>query len=120
MTSPHTLECVSTGEVVFADGVKSSFKCAIDRNCQLHSVLVIPLRVDEELIGTIQLFESKSKRFLNINKSFGEGLVNLLSTQLLIAKYSEQKTLLVQSELKLLQAQINPHFLLIPSIRSFL
>jgi len=111
VTSPQTHECVKSGEVVFADGVKSPFKCALDSNCELNSVLVVPLKVDGELLGTIQLFESKNKRFLNINKSFGEGLVNLMSTQLLIAKYSEQKTLLVESELKLLQAQINPHFL---------
>jgi len=111
VTSPLTMECIKSGKVVFADGVKLSFKCVIDKNCPLNSVLVIPLLVDGELLGTIQLFESKSKRFLNINKSFGEGLVNLLSTQLLIAKYAEQKTLLVESELKLLQAQINPHFL---------
>lgn len=111
VSSPLTMECIRSGHVVFADGVKTSFDCQIDRNCQLNSVLMIPLKVDSELIGTIQLFESKSKRFLNINKSFGEGLVNLMSTQLLIAKYAEQKTLLVESELKLLQAQINPHFL---------
>lgn len=111
ITSPFTVECIQTGQVVFADGVKNCFKCAIDKNCQLNSVLIIPLMVDGEQIGTIQLFESKSKRFLNINKSFGEGLVNLLSTQLMIAKYADQKTLLVESELKLLQAQINPHFL---------
>ncbi|PLX66403.1 MAG: sensor histidine kinase [Denitrovibrio sp.] len=111
VTSPHTLSSVETGEVVFAYGITSSFKCPIDANCELNSVLVVPLKVDGELIGTIQLFESKNKSFLNINKSFGEGLVNLMSTQLLIAKYAEQKTLLVESELKLLQAQINPHFL---------
>jgi len=111
VTSNYTKECIQTRKVIFADGVKSSFKCVVDKNCRLNSVLVVPLIVDNDLIGTIQLFESKSKRFLNINKSFGEGLVNLLSTQLLIAKYSEQKTLLVRSELKLLQAQIDPHFL---------
>lgn len=110
-TSIFTKECIQTGKVIFADGVKQSFECVLDDHCQLNSVLVVPLMMDGELIGTIQLFESKNKRFLNINKSFGEGLVNLLSTQLMIAKYAEQKTLLVQSELKLLQAQIDPHFL---------
>jgi two-component system LytT family sensor kinase len=34
-----------------------------------------------------------------------------LSTQILIGKYEEQKQLLVHSEFKLLQAQVNPHFL---------
>lgn len=111
VASPSTMQSIKTRKVIFLDGAKEPFKCPLKRDCPLNSVLVIPLEVDGELIGTIQLFESKSKRFLNINKSFGEGLVSLLSTQLFIAKYSDQKRLLVESELKLLQAQINPHFL---------
>jgi two-component system LytT family sensor kinase len=67
--------------------------------------------VDGLVIGTVQLFEPSTRRFLNMNKSLGEGLGALLSSQLLIARYQEQKSLLVMSELKLLQAQVNPHFL---------
>ena len=40
-----------------------------------------------------------------------EGIARLLSTQLLASTIDEQKQLLAQSEIKLLQAQINPHFL---------
>ena len=46
-----------------------------------------------------------------MNKTLGEGIARLLSNQLLLARYEMQKNLLVQSELKLLQAQVNPHFL---------
>jgi two-component system LytT family sensor kinase len=46
-----------------------------------------------------------------MNKSLGKGIGALLSSQLLEARYQEQKNLLVTSELKLLQAQVNPHFL---------
>ncbi|HAT05624.1 MAG TPA: sensor histidine kinase, partial [Aeromonas salmonicida] len=41
----------------------------------------------------------------------GEGIANLLSQQLLAGRLEQQQRLLVQSELKLVQAQINPHFL---------
>jgi two-component system LytT family sensor kinase len=46
-----------------------------------------------------------------MNRSLGEGIGRLLSTQLLLSRYEQQKRLLVMSELKLLQAQVNPHFL---------
>jgi two-component system LytT family sensor kinase len=46
-----------------------------------------------------------------MNRSLGEGLGALLSSQLLISRYQEQKSLLVLSELKLARAQVNPHFL---------
>ena len=41
----------------------------------------------------------------------GEGIANLLSQQLLTGRLEQQQRLLVQSELKLVQAQINPPFL---------
>ena len=63
------------------------------------------------MIGTINLYEPRNKKFLNMNKTLGEGIASLLSNQLLLARYQEQKNLLMQTELKLLQAQINPHFL---------
>jgi two-component system, LytTR family, sensor kinase len=59
----------------------------------------------------VQLFEPRGRRFLNMNKSLGEGLGALLSSQLHMARYQEQKSLRVMSELKLVQAQVNPHFL---------
>jgi two-component system LytT family sensor kinase len=67
--------------------------------------------VDGTVIGTVQLFESRNHRFLKMNRTLGEGIGDLLSSQLLIARYQEQKNLLMLGELKLLQAQVNPHFL---------
>lgn len=63
------------------------------------------------MIGSIKLYERKHKLFLNINKTLGEGIAGLLSEQLLRYRYEDQKNLLVTSELKLIQAQVNPHFL---------
>jgi two-component system LytT family sensor kinase len=97
--------------VVFADGIHQSYQCAISATCPIHSALIVPLQVDGTVIGTVQLYESRSHRFLNMNRMLGEGIGDLLSSQLLIARYQEQKNLLVLGELKLLQAQVNPHFL---------
>ncbi|MEA3363204.1 MAG: sensor histidine kinase [Thermodesulfobacteriota bacterium] len=104
-------QALRENKVVFANGYDDHFQCPLAEHCPIGSVLVVPLQVDQEVVGTISLYEPKTKLFLNINRSFGEGLATLYSHQLLRSRYEEQKTLLVQSELKLLQAQVNPHFL---------
>ena len=111
ISSPLTRQAITSGSVVFADGIHQSYQCAISATCPIHSALIVPLQVDGTVIGTVQLYESRSHRFLNMNRMLGEGIGDLLSSQLLIARYQEQKNLLVLGELKLLQAQVNPHFL---------
>ena len=111
IASPLTMTAIAENKVIFADGVREKFVCALSQKCPLNSALVVPLHVDNEVIGTIKLYEPGNKRFLNMNKSLGEGIAGLLSNQLLLSKYENQKNLLVMAELKLLQAQVNPHFL---------
>jgi two-component system, LytTR family, sensor kinase len=111
ITSSFTRQSIASNAVVFANGIEQVYRCQLSRSCPLHSVLIVPLEVDGTVLGTVQLFEPRSRRFLNMNKSLGEGIGALLSSQLLVARYQEQKNLLVVSELKLLQAQVNPHFL---------
>jgi two-component system LytT family sensor kinase len=102
---------ITHGEVLFLDGVHEPFRCTHAEKCPLGSVLVIPLRVDSDILGTIKLFEPAKKRFLRMNRTLGEGLAELLAGQLLRSRFQEQKNLLVLAELKLARAQINPHFL---------
>ena len=111
ISSPLTRQAIASGTVVFADGTRQAYHCALAGNCPIHSALIVPLQVDGTVIGTVQLFEPRSRRFLKMNQMLGEGIGHLLSSQLLIARYQEQKNLLVLGELKLLQAQVNPHFL---------
>lgn len=63
------------------------------------------------MIGTIKLYEAKNRLFSSINRTLGEGIAQLLSAQILAGQYERQKALLTQSEIKLLHAQVNPHFL---------
>ena len=111
ITSAITLQAIAQNKVLFADGNSQPYRCSISPQCQLGSVLVIPLQGDEGVIGTIKLYEPKKRLFLKINHTLGEGTANLLSQQLLAGRLEQQQRLLVQSELKLVQAQINPHFL---------
>ncbi len=109
--SPECHRAITDRDVLFLDGAHEGYKCGYSDQCRLGSVLVIPLQVDGEVLGTIKLFEPAHKRFLSINRTLGEGLAELLAVQLLRARYQEQKNLVVLAELKLAHAQINPHFL---------
>ena len=111
ISSPMTWQAISENKVIFADGIRDQYTCSLSEKCQLNSVLIVPLTIDNDVIGAIKLYESRTKRFLNMNKSLGEGIARLLSNQLLLSRYEEQKNLLVMAELKLVQAQVNPHFL---------
>ncbi len=111
IVSPYSRRALERGEVVFADGEHEHFTCPIDAACPLDAVLVSPLELDGKVIGSVQLYEPRHQRFRSVNRSLGEGLASLLSAQLLAARYEEAKGLLTVQELKLVQAQVNPHFL---------
>ncbi|MCB8745431.1 sensor histidine kinase [Rhodoferax sp. U2-2l] len=112
ISSTHTLRAINHNQVVYADGAVTPYSCSVTKDCKLGSCLVIPLRGEENrVIGTIKLYEPKSKFFSRLNRTLGEGIARLLSNQVLAGRIEEQKSLLAQSEIKLLQAQINPHFL---------
>ncbi|HHQ4518477.1 TPA: LytS/YhcK type 5TM receptor domain-containing protein [Aeromonas veronii] len=111
IASAITMQAIAQNQVLFADGNSQPYRCSLSPACQLGSVLVIPLQGDKGVIGTIKLYEPKKRLFLKINHTLGEGIANLLSQQLLAGRLEQHQRLLVQSELKLIQAQINPHFL---------
>ena len=111
VASKWSQQALRETQVVFVTGYDEHFQCPLSSSCLLGSALVVPLRVDQGVVGTLSLYEPKTRLFLNINRSFGEGLATLYSHQLLRTCYEEQKNLLVQSELKLIQAQVDPHFL---------
>jgi len=112
IASSHTRHAIEHNDVVYADGATVPYCCSISKDCKLGSCLVIPLRGEENRVfGTIKLYEPKRKLFSSLNRTLGEGIARLLSNQVLAGRIEEQKRLLAQSEVKLLQAQINPHFL---------
>lgn len=112
IASQHTIHAIQCNEVIFADGNEVPYQCSLSPNCKLGSSLVIPLEGENrQVIGTIKLYEPKTRIFSTINRTLGEGIAKLLSSQILDGRYERQKSLLLQSELKLLHAQVNPHFL---------
>ncbi|PWC91460.1 histidine kinase [Azospirillum sp. TSH100] len=112
ISSLNTLEAIAHNEVTYADGNEVAYQCSISPTCPLGASLVIPLvGEDSHVIGTIKLYEPKTKLFSTINRTLGEGIAKLLSSQILAGRYEQQKALLAQAEIKLLHAQVNPHFL---------
>lgn len=112
IASHHTIDAINHKEVVYLDGNEHPYQCSIHSDCPLGSTLVIPLLGENQtVIGTIKLYEAKNKLFSSINRTLGEGIASLLSTQILAGQYERNKQLLAQSEIKLLHAQVNPHFL---------
>ena len=112
IASGYTWRAIESGEVVYADGNEVPYRCSLHDNCKLGSTLVIPLRGENQrVIGTIKLYEPRNRLFSSINRTLGEGIAQLLSAQILAGQFERQKALLVQSEIKLLHAQVNPHFL---------
>ncbi|WP_312972532.1 sensor histidine kinase [Atlantibacter sp.] len=112
ISSSYTWRAIESGEVVYADGNEMPYRCSLHPHCKLGSTLVIPLYGENHrVIGTIKLYEAKNRLFSSINRTLGEGIAQLLSAQILAGQYERQKALLTQSEIKLLHAQVNPHFL---------
>lgn len=109
--SEVTYRALKDGQVRFLNGHDQRYDCPYDESCPLNSALVVPLKMGHEIVGTIKLYEPREKPFREVYRSFGEGMARLLGAQLSAAKLSEQSKLLMASELKLAQAQVNPHFL---------
>ncbi len=113
ISSRDTLQAIKDNKVLFADGINKTYQCQLESTCELGSALIIPLRDDanNEVIGTIKLYESRNKLFRNINRRLGENIAHLLSGRILAGRYELQRELRIQDQYQLLVAQINPHFL---------
>lgn len=75
------------------------------------SGIVVPLKDGHEIRGTLCFFFVKRTTVSYNLQMLAEGLSQLISTQLEISKVGKLKELATKSEIKALQAQINPHFL---------
>ncbi len=111
ISSQSTLDAIEQNDIIYLDGKEKPYQCSLSRDCKLGSALIIPLRTGDKVIGTIKLYEPKRKLFSTINMSMAEGIAQLLSSQILFGDYQQKQTLLSQAEIKLLHAQVNPHFL---------
>ncbi|EGU37606.1 autolysin sensor kinase, partial [Vibrio ichthyoenteri ATCC 700023] len=111
ISSQSTLDAIEQNDIIYLDGKERPYQCSLSAECKLGSALIIPLRAGDKVIGTIKLYEPKRKLFSTINMAMAEGIAQLLSSQILYGDYQQKQSLLAQAEIKLLHAQVNPHFL---------
>jgi two-component system sensor histidine kinase LytS len=78
---------------------------------QVDSTIISPIRDGEDIIGAIKFFNKAENAMNKVDREIAWGLARLLSSQIKIGRLEENSKLLVEAELKALQAQINPHFL---------
>lgn len=80
-------------------------------NCLLSSAVIVPLKEQEKVLGTLKLYKTENMAITNVDVELALGIAQLFSTQLEVSKIEHQAKLLSKAELRSLQAQINPHFL---------
>jgi two-component system sensor histidine kinase LytS len=79
--------------------------------CALGSAAIVPLRRQEQVIGTLKLYRDKEQEIDPVDLQLALGLAQLFSTQLELAEVEQQKRLRSRAEIMALRAQMNPHFL---------
>lgn len=82
-----------------------------DTKTQVNAAIIVPLKVGGTVEGTLKFYYRNSKKITETQKSIAEGFGLMLSSQMAAAEYEEQRKLATAMELKMLQSQINPHFL---------
>ncbi|OPL07496.1 MAG: histidine kinase [delta proteobacterium ML8_F1] len=104
-----TKEVLKTGTYKIALD-KSEIGCD-RRDCTLQAAVIAPLKINNQTIGTLKFYNAKKSEIRQVDLELVLGLASLFSTQLELSKLENQTKLLAMTELKALQAQINPHFL---------
>lgn len=82
-----------------------------NENCKLKSAIVVPLKNNEDIIGTLKLYRCRENSISDADIELGLGLAHLFSTQLELSILDEQAKIITLARIKMLQSQMNPHFL---------
>ncbi|BEP30223.1 LytS/YhcK type 5TM receptor domain-containing protein [Helicovermis profundi] len=104
-----TKEVIESGKYIVLNSNKG-LEC-LRTKTKLKSAVIVPLKEEDEVIGTLKLYKKRQNAINTFDVELANGLASLFATQLALSKISKQEELLAKSELRSLQAQINPHFL---------
>lgn len=77
----------------------------------INAAIVAPITVGDDIMGTLRFYYRSSRKITETQRSIAQGFGKLLSTQLEASEAEKQRKLATSMELKMLQSQINPHFL---------
>ncbi|GAA0607157.1 two-component system sensor histidine kinase LytS [Virgibacillus siamensis] len=80
-------------------------------NCPLQAAIIIPIMDANTATGLIKFYFKKSQHIRPVEIMLAQGLGQLISNQLNTLATEKLRTSMRDTELRNLQAQINPHFL---------
>lgn len=109
MATKLTQKVLEWGKIQKAT-TKEEIQCYRE-DCPLNSAIVLPLKANNHVIGTLKLYFKSSNGLSAVDEELVEGLGKLFSSQLEFAEAEQQRKLLKDAEIKALQAQVHPHFL---------
>lgn len=87
---------------------KNEFMCV---NGDVKSCIIAPLHKGEKVSGTLKIYFDRFEGITERSKLLVLGLSQLISTQLELSKIKKLEAMAKDANLKVLQTQINPHFL---------
>lgn len=89
---------------------RESIGCA-HKSCTLQAAILLPIREGGTVIGLIKLYFRRPQQIGKVEEALARGLSNLIANQMTLALTEKMKGLMKDAELRMLQAQIHPHFL---------
>ena len=100
---------------IFSGGIekgygRESIGCS-HKNCTLQAAILVPIREGGSVIGLIKLYFRRPQQIGKVEEALARGLSNLIANQMTLALTEKMKGLMKDAELRMLQAQIHPHFL---------
>ena len=75
-----------------------------------HSVIIIPLRENGAVSGTLKIYYRRTHSITSSLKEMAVGLSQLISTQMEVSRIEQLKEMTRKAEFTALQSKINPHF----------
>jgi two-component system, LytTR family, sensor histidine kinase LytS len=103
-----TIDAIKKGEIIVAG--HESIHCRVE-GCPLGAAVIAPLKQRGETIGTLKFYFRSEKEITNVVMELISGLSAMMSSQLEVAEADKAYQLAKEAEIKVLQAQISPHFL---------
>ncbi len=100
---------ILTGKVQVGLG-REHINCG-QAGCELGAMLIVPISQAGRTVGLFKLYYKRPQQIRKVEEVLARGLSNLISNQLTLALAERITGLMKDTELRMLQAQIHPHFL---------
>jgi len=100
-------QAIATGNLQIAYGHEE----VQPNHALLGAAIIVPIKEVGRVVGLIKLYFKKPQEVRSVEIVLAQGLGKLISYQLTAAMHENMADLMKESELRVLQSQINPHFL---------